>query len=151
MSDKPYTASIPHLKVFTEERPCWWCDDCGTITEFEHNPDWIAAGRPMRITGRPGDPTYFPERWGWHRLPEGSGWIARCSVCKNPFFDVDECGCEECGWPGVQDYDPETDGVRYGPSHPLNGLSHSPGATWWTETVTCGGCGVEYTYDNQSE
>ena len=144
---EPETVHIFPYPLFTEEKPRWWCEDCGAVTEFEHHPDWIAAGRPMVITGSSGDPKYFPEKYRWD-LPEDYGWIARCSVCKVPAYDdVPEMACPSCGWPGVQDDDPETNGVRYGPKRALGGPDWGEE---WTETVTCGGCGEEYSYDCQS-
>ena len=145
------TVHIFPYPLFKEERPRWWCEDCGALTEFEHHPDWIAAGRPMVITGTYGDPKYFPEKYRYD-LGEDCGWIARCSVCKVPAYDdVPEIGCSACGWPGVRDDDPSTNGVRYSDERPMTGHDCSPNATEWVETVTCGGCGEEYSYDNQSE
>lgn len=60
----------------------WYCSICGIRTPIELNPDWVAAGKPLKWEGE--------KPWEW---------FSRCSYCLVKQWDESTYDCPKCGCP----------------------------------------------------
>jgi len=102
---------------------CEWCDQ---IVLVEHNPEWVADGRPFRFE-------------------KDYEWFTRCPECKSSFYQGSPYECPECGCSPPDD----DENTIYGERHYNYAQSMEFGECYdWEETHTCHICGTVYTFVN---